>query len=60
MLITRYLREDGMPAYLTLSKEDEKGVMGIVRLVYPNAQDFARLWAKGDGVPVSIVAVRGI
>ncbi len=60
MTTTRFVRSDGTPAYLTLSKLNAEGEMGIVRLLYPWAQDFMRLWDASEDVPLSIVAGPGI
>lgn len=47
MGVERHYTPDGRPAYVILYKTRRDGSKQALRLVYPKAADFGRLWDKG-------------
>ncbi len=46
MVIGRFYGKDGRPAYVVLYLVNKDGFKRALRLVYPRAADFSRLWDK--------------
>lgn len=48
MVVERHFNKDGMPAYVLVFREREGEPREFMRLVYPSATEFTRLWNRSE------------